>query len=79
MEKVGKFVGHLEYITYSHLVYLWPFGNLVAIWYIFPRFGTLSKENSGNPDSVAKANGEMALSHDLRVDAASILFLCKLC
>jgi hypothetical protein len=28
---------------------LWPFGNLVAIWYIFPCFGTLNKEKSGNP------------------------------
>jgi hypothetical protein len=26
-----------------------PFDNLVAIWYISPRFGKLNKEKSGNP------------------------------
>jgi hypothetical protein len=25
-----------------------PFGNLVAIWYTFPSFGTLRREKSGN-------------------------------
>jgi hypothetical protein len=29
---------------------LWPFGNLVVIWYIFTRFGILYHLNSGNPD-----------------------------
>jgi hypothetical protein len=28
---------------------LWPFGNVVVIWYIFPRFGTVRQEKSGNP------------------------------
>jgi uncharacterized membrane protein YkvI len=29
---------------------LWPFGNGVVIWYIFPRFGCiLCQEKSGNP------------------------------
>jgi hypothetical protein len=28
---------------------LWTLGNLVAIWYIFPRFGMLCQEKSGNP------------------------------
>jgi hypothetical protein len=36
-------------IYYGHLVHVWPFGNLVAIWYIFPRFGILCREKSGNP------------------------------
>jgi hypothetical protein len=31
-------------IFYGHLVYL------VVIWYIFPRFGILDQEKSGNPD-----------------------------
>jgi hypothetical protein len=26
-----------------------PFGNLVAIWYIFPHCGILCQEKSGNP------------------------------
>jgi hypothetical protein len=29
----------------------WPFGDLVAIWYILPRFGILCREKSGNPAS----------------------------
>jgi hypothetical protein len=29
---------------------LWPFGNVVVIWHIFPRFGILCLvEKSGNP------------------------------
>jgi hypothetical protein len=46
----------LEYITaiwYILLPFglpiLWPFGNLEAIWYVFPRFGILCQEKSGNP------------------------------
>jgi hypothetical protein len=35
-------------VVYSHLVY---FGNVVVLWYIFPRFGILCQEKSGNPDS----------------------------
>jgi hypothetical protein len=30
-------------IFYGHLIYF------VAIWYIFPRFGILDQEKSGNP------------------------------
>jgi hypothetical protein len=49
MEKVGVFFGHLEYIM--DIWYIsWLFGNLVAIWYSFPRFGTLYREKSGNPE-----------------------------
>jgi hypothetical protein len=36
-------IGPLE-IFYGHLVYF------VVIWYIFPRFGILDQEKSGNPD-----------------------------
>jgi hypothetical protein len=50
MENVGIFYGHLEYITALRNI-LWLFGNLVAIWYIFPRFGKLCQEQSGNPVS----------------------------
>jgi hypothetical protein len=31
------------------IFYVWPFGNLVERWYIFPRFGILCLEKSGNP------------------------------
>jgi hypothetical protein len=48
MKKVGIFYGHLENIT--GIVYiLRPFGNLMAVWYVTPRFGILYKEKSGNP------------------------------
>jgi hypothetical protein len=43
----------LEYTTaiwYS----LWPFGNLVVIWYISSRFGILNKVKSGNPGFITK-------------------------
>jgi hypothetical protein len=42
----GLICGHLKYF-YGHVVYL------VIIWYIFPRFGMLYQEKSGNPDTLA--------------------------
>jgi hypothetical protein len=48
MENVGIFYGHLEYFTAMCYI-LWPFENLVVIWYIFPRFGTVCQQKSGNP------------------------------
>jgi hypothetical protein len=50
MEKVGIFHHHLEYITAVWCI-LWPLGNLSIIWYIFPHFGILCQEKSGNPGS----------------------------
>jgi hypothetical protein len=50
MEQVGVFFGHLEYISAIWYI-LWIFGNLVAIWYISPRFGIFSQEKSGNPEA----------------------------
>jgi hypothetical protein len=48
MEDVGIF--------YRHFVHLKPFGAFLGhfvfphkFWYIFPRFGTLQPEKSGNP------------------------------
>jgi hypothetical protein len=40
----GIFFGHWVYL---HIVF--PFGNVVVVWYIFPRFGILCQEKSGNP------------------------------
>jgi hypothetical protein len=48
IEKVGILCGHLKYITAIRYI-LWQLGSLVAIWYIFSRFGLLCKEKSGNP------------------------------
>jgi hypothetical protein len=36
-------------ILRSFGVFLWPFGNVAVIWYIFTRFGILCLEKSGNP------------------------------
>jgi hypothetical protein len=47
MDNVGVFYYHFKYITYVHVVYFVT--NFVAIWYIFPRFGILCQEKSGNP------------------------------
>jgi hypothetical protein len=50
VENAGLFYGHLEYFTVIWDI-SWPFDNGVVIWYIFPRFGILCQEKSGNPDS----------------------------
>jgi hypothetical protein len=43
---------HLEYFTaIGHT--LWAFGNIVAIWYIFPSFSVLYQEKFGNPALLA--------------------------
>jgi hypothetical protein len=47
-ESVCIFYGQLEYITAIWSI-LGPFVNLMVIGYIFPRFGTLHQEKSGNP------------------------------
>jgi hypothetical protein len=41
----------LEYFTGIWYI-LRPFGNVVVIWYIFPRFGILCEEKSGSPGCV---------------------------
>jgi hypothetical protein len=48
--------GHLVHFLviwyiFGHLV-LWSFGILVAIWYLFPPFGILYQDKSGNPGVV---------------------------
>jgi hypothetical protein len=48
MESAGIFSGHLEYFTIVWYI-LWPFGDVVVIWYIFPRFCIVCQEKSGNP------------------------------
>jgi Na+/H+-dicarboxylate symporter len=51
MENVGifMFIGNILLQFGIHI--LWPFGNVVVSWYIFPRFGILCQEKSGNPDA----------------------------
>jgi hypothetical protein len=48
MENAGIFYGHLEYFTFIWYI-LWSFVNVVVIGYIFPHFGILCQEISGNP------------------------------
>jgi hypothetical protein len=51
----GKFSAHLVYLFCGY------FGNSVIIWYIFPRFGMLCQDTSGNPDREdAFLSGEIA-------------------
>jgi hypothetical protein len=50
---LGKFWRALDckmVVYFMVILYiLWPFGNVVVLWYIFPRFGILCQEKSGNP------------------------------
>jgi hypothetical protein len=55
MENAVIFYGHLEYFTVIWYI-LWPFGTVVVIWYIFPRFGILCREKSGSPGFKWKAH-----------------------
>jgi hypothetical protein len=41
--------GHLKYFQVNGICILWHIGHVVVIWYIFPRFGLLHQEKSGNP------------------------------
>jgi hypothetical protein len=50
---LGKFWRALEWKIFVYFMpiwnILWPFGNFVVIWHMFPRFGILCQEKSGNP------------------------------
>jgi hypothetical protein len=59
MEKVSIFFGRLEYFT-SIWYILWSFGNFVTIRYIFPDFGILCREKSGNPGCNCKVRSRLA-------------------
>jgi hypothetical protein len=48
MEIACIFYGLFVYFTVIWYI-LRPFGNVVVIWCIFPRFGKLCQEKSGNP------------------------------
>jgi hypothetical protein len=36
---------------FSAVWYTWQIGNVMVMWFIFPRFGILCQEKSGNPDA----------------------------
>jgi hypothetical protein len=60
MENLSIFYDYLDFfrdikIFNGHLVYF------VVIWYIFPRFGILDQEKSGNPGEHADCPGERRL------------------
>jgi hypothetical protein len=57
MENAGIFYGHLKYSTVIWYI-LWPFDNVVVIWYIFTRFGKLCQEKSGNPIRLGRMTGK---------------------
>jgi hypothetical protein len=48
MEDVGIFYGHLFYLLLFG-IFCDLFVYFIVIWYIFPRFGTLYQDKSGNP------------------------------
>jgi hypothetical protein len=48
MENVVIYSGQKEYLTTIGYIF-GAFGNFRVIWYIFPSFGTLYQEKSGNP------------------------------
>jgi hypothetical protein len=48
IENLGEFYDRLVYFTAIGNI-LFPLGIFVVIWYIFPRFGILDLEKSGNP------------------------------
>jgi hypothetical protein len=54
MDNVGTFYGHLEYITAIWNI-LGPFSNQWKVGTVFPVFGTLHQEKSGNPAPDHKA------------------------
>jgi hypothetical protein len=48
----------LEYFTTIGYI-LWEIGYFLVIWYIFPRFGILWHEKSGNPDPDVKIDSAL--------------------
>jgi hypothetical protein len=63
-------------IFYDHLVYfrdigniLWPFGIFCGYLVIFPRFGILNQEKSGNPDP--RLSKQVKTTGDLRLALGS--------
>jgi hypothetical protein len=57
------FYGQLSYSTTISYI-LWPFGNF-AIWYIFPSFGIINNEKSGDHEVgvVKKLGSEEKIDH----------------
>jgi hypothetical protein len=56
MENAGVFYGHLVYFTAIWYI-LWPFGNVVEIWYVYVCFGLMCQEKN------------LAILHGARLDA----------
>jgi hypothetical protein len=48
MDDDGIFYRHLVQFTVFCYI-LWTFGIVRGLWYIFPRYGILYQEKSGNP------------------------------
>jgi hypothetical protein len=49
VENVGILSGHGDILQLYEIGILWQFGDFVVIWYIFPHFGILYQDKSGNP------------------------------
>jgi putative exporter of polyketide antibiotics len=48
MKDIGKFYGHLVYVTAISYI-LWPCGIFLVIFVYLARFGVLYQQKSGNP------------------------------
>jgi hypothetical protein len=64
MKNAGIFYGHLEYFTVVWCI-LCSFDNVVVVWYIYPSFGKLCEEKSGNPDRYQRETGSRIRSRSL--------------
>jgi hypothetical protein len=53
VEHVGLFNGHLEYIKAFGSIFS-PYRKILVIWCIFPCFGILYQEKSGNPGTFGR-------------------------
>jgi hypothetical protein len=56
----GIFYGHLLYFTDIYYI-LWPFGNVVVIWHIFPPFWYIASRKIWQPWSKAESDLGAAL------------------
>jgi hypothetical protein len=78
MKNASIFHGQLEYFTVLWYI-LWPFGNVVVIRYIFPRFGILCQDkNSDFYASNLFAATRLGLSTLMRFGATENYLLGKL-
>jgi hypothetical protein len=68
LENLGIFYDNLDYFRAIRNI-LSPFGKVVVIGYIFPRFGILDQEKSGNPVRNLQTSNKSAVDFFIRISA----------